>query len=84
MRDNMERTGVCLSCHQEIPEGRFVYQVISKVGDALGMVPKNDAEHMKLIGRAIFLAANLEIFGPPLVLVIIILFVYLIRRRKMA
>lgn len=82
VRNNMERLGVCLSCHKEIPEGRFVYQIISKVGDILDMVPKTDAEHMKLIGKAMFIAANLQIFGPLVALVIIVVFVFLIRRRK--
>ncbi|MGD9301562.1 MAG: hypothetical protein PVI13_08305 [Desulfobacterales bacterium] len=24
VRDNMERVGVCLSCHQELPQGRLI------------------------------------------------------------
>jgi len=82
VRDNMERLGVCLSCHKEIPEGRFVYQVIAKVGDTLGLVPKTDAEHMKLIGKAMFIAANVQIFGPLLGLIVIGLFIFVIRRGK--
>jgi len=82
VRDNMERLGVCLSCHKEIPKGRFVYQVIAKVGDTLGLVPKTDAEHMKLIGKAMFLAANVQIFGPFLGLIVIGLFIFVIRRGK--
>jgi hypothetical protein len=82
MRDNMERQGVCLSCHRDMPEGKFVYQIISKVGDALGMVPKTDAEHMKLIGKAMFIAANLQIFGPFVALILVILFVVLVRKRR--
>ncbi len=84
MRDNMERQGVCLSCHKEIPEGRFVYRVIAKVGTSLGMVPKNDEEHMKLIGKAMFIAANLQIFGPVAAILLIVLIVVLLRRRKPA
>ncbi len=45
VRENMERQGVCLSCHEVIPEGRLVYRIISRVGDALGMIPATDAEH---------------------------------------
>jgi len=82
IRANMERLGVCLSCHREIPKGRFIYRVISKLGDALGMIPTNDAEHMKLIAKGMFIAANLQIFGPPAAVLIVILFVFLIRRRK--
>ena len=57
-------------------------QRIAQVGDALGMVPKTDAEHMKLIGKAMFIAANVQIFGPIVGLLIVILFVILIRKRK--
>ena len=84
MRDNMERLGVCLSCHREIPEGRFIYQVISKLGDALGMVPKNDVEHMQLIAKGMFIAANVQIFGPLVALFLVILIVFLVRRKKSA
>ncbi|NNG01725.1 MAG: cytochrome C [Desulfobacteraceae bacterium] len=84
MRDNMERQGVCLSCHREIPEGRFIYQVIAKLGAKLGMVPETDAEHMKLIGKAMFIAANLQIFGPLIAMVLVILFIFKIGRRKKA
>ncbi len=82
VRANMERTGVCLSCHQVIPDGAFVYRIIAKVGETLGMVPKNDAEHRRLIGRAMFVAANVEIFGIPIAILVIIGFVVLLRRKK--
>ena len=62
-RDHMERVGVCLSCHKEIPSGRFVYRVLSKVGSLLGLLPKTDEEHQKVIIQAMFIAANVEVFG---------------------
>ena len=80
----MERQGVCLSCHQEIPEGRFVYRIISKMGDTLGMIPATDAEHQKLVGKAMFIAANLQIFGPFVGIVVILLFVVVVRRKKVS
>ena len=82
VRENMERQGVCLSCHQEIPEGRFVYRVISTVGDALSMIPATDEEHQKLVGKAMFIAANVQIFGPIVGIVVIALFIGVLRRRK--
>jgi CDGSH-type Zn-finger protein len=83
IRDHMERVGVCLSCHKEIPSGRFVYRVISKVGGMVGLIPKTDAEHQKLIGRAMFIAANVEIFGTLVAgIIVIILIVYFVRRRR--
>lgn len=83
MRTNMERVGVCLSCHKEVPDGRWVYQVISKLGTALGMIPKTDAEHQALIGKAMLIAANIQIFGPVLAAVIgLFVIVFLVRRRS--
>jgi hypothetical protein len=83
MRDNVERVGVCLSCHREIPSGRFVYRVISKIGSITGLIPKTDAEHQKLIGRAMFIAANVEIFGALIgVIVVLILIVFFTRRKR--
>jgi hypothetical protein len=84
-RDHMERVGVCLSCHKEIPSGRFVYRVLSKVGGVLGLIPKTDAEHQKLIIRAMFIAANVEVFGAfiggLIVALLVIYFVFFRRRR---
>ena len=82
VRANMERTGVCLSCHQVIPDGALVYRIISKVGETLGMVPKNDEEHRRLIGRAMFVAANVEIFGLPIAILAIVAFVFIMRKRS--
>jgi ascorbate-specific PTS system EIIC-type component UlaA len=80
-----QRGGVCLSCHKEIPQGRFVYRAISKVGDYLGMIPKTDADHQKLIGKAMFIAANVQIFGILIAVIVILLaVVYFARRKKPA
>lgn len=82
-RDNMERVGVCLSCHKEIPTERFVYRVIAKIGSITGLAPKTDAAHQKLIGRAMFIAANMEIFGVLIgAIVVLVIIVYFARRKR--
>ena len=81
-RDHMERIGVCLSCHKDIPTGTFTYRAISKVGDVLGLIPKTDQEHKKLIGRAMFIAANVELFGLPILILLVLLTIYLVRRKR--
>ncbi|MGD2272835.1 MAG: hypothetical protein PVI06_20735 [Desulfobacterales bacterium] len=85
MRDHMERVGVCLSCHKDIPSGKFIYRFVSKAGSILGLIPKTDAEHQKLIARAMFVAANVEVFGTIFaVLAVAAAMIYLIRRKKTA
>jgi hypothetical protein len=79
----MERVGVCLSCHKDIPTGNFVYRLVSKAGSVLGLIPKTDADHQKLIGRALFIAAGVEVFGAIIaVLVVVAGMFYLMRRKK--
>jgi hypothetical protein len=57
--------------------------VISNVGEYLGMILETDAEHQNLIGRAMFIAANAEIFGGfVLAIVVLILIIYFVRRKK--
>ena len=61
--------------------GKVIYQFISKVGGILGMIPKTDQEHKALIARAMFIAANVEVFT-PIILGMIAFFVVLYFRRK--
>jgi len=47
------------------------------------MIPKNDQEHRKLIARAMFIAANVEIFGALAAAIIgLLLAVFIIRRKR--
>ncbi len=81
MRTKMERLGVCISCHHEIPDANISYKIIAAVGDTFGLVPETDADHMKLISKAMFIAANVQIFGPA-VAALVILFLVMAFRRK--
>jgi hypothetical protein len=55
------------------------------MGDILGVIPKTGAEHQKRIGRAMFVAANVEILGSLLVIIVVsILIVHFVGRRKRA
>jgi hypothetical protein len=76
--------GVCLSCHKDVPSGRLVYRIISTIGSRLGMIPKTDPEHQKLIGWAMFVAANIETFGTLAAGIIVLIVVILLVRRKKA
>ena len=81
----MERVGVCLSCHKEIPSGKFVYRVLSKVGSLLGLLPKTDEEHQKVIIQAMFIAANVEVFGVllgALIVALIVIYFLFFRRGR--
>jgi hypothetical protein len=79
----MERIGVCLSCHKDVPDGAFAYRVVSKAGGVLGLIPKTDEEHQKLIGRALYMAANIEVLGGIVIAtIVVVLGIYFVFRRK--
>ena len=74
---------LCLSCHKDVPTGKFAYRVLSKAGSVSGLIPKTDEEHQKLIGRALYLAANVEVFGAIIFFsAVILLGLYVFLRRK--
>jgi hypothetical protein len=57
--------------------------MVNKIGSITGLTPKTDAEHKKLIGRAMFIAANVEIFGVLIgAIVVLIIIVFFARRRR--
>lgn len=64
MRDNMERTAICISCHVDLPDGTIALAALHEIGEALGLIPKTDIEHRILLGRIIKMTANMEVFGP--------------------
>ena len=76
-RERMERVGVCVSCHQEIPDGTMPIKAIVKAADILGLTPFTDEEHSKLLNKDIRWAAFTRIIMPVTVLVLLVL-VYIV------
>jgi len=66
-RDNMERSGVCLSCHQDIPNGTPSIKMLNMLAKMAGIVPETDKQHMGLLSKIMRLAANVQIFGAAFV-----------------
>ena len=48
-RDNMERIGVCLACHQDIPDGTPTAKMLNELLTRTGRTPDTDAKHKALI-----------------------------------
>ena len=79
-RTRMERVGVCISCHQELPEGNLSISILTRMAGVFGLSPYTDSDHMALLKGDIILAANVKVFTPILIFIIIV--VILVRRRK--
>ena len=81
-RERMERVGVCISCHKDLPDGNLAISAIVKAGDILGMTPHFDEEHSALLNSDIKLAAYIRIFGPTAFALMMIALWYYHRRMK--
>jgi len=80
-REKMERAGVCISCHRDVPDGNIFIKATAAAGEVLGLVPHHDHEHMKLLNTDIKWAAMTRVLA-PVILVVILLMSYLILRYR--
>jgi len=85
---HISREGVCLSCHEEIPDGSLAVSFLHHVGEYMGQIPKNPHEHNELIHKVVLMSAWVQFLvalGAPLVgLAIAIGGVWYYRRRRKA
>lgn len=82
-RDKMERVGVCISCHKDIPSGTVPIKMLVKAGKLLGKVPLTDDEHSKLLNDDIKWAALTKVTIPAILALMGLIGFYFIRKRRM-
>lgn len=62
-RANISREGVCLACHQEIPDESIAVDILHHVADFAHMLPKNNEEHSDLVHKSTLIAAWVQVAG---------------------
>jgi hypothetical protein len=62
-RANMAREGICLACHQEIPDESVAVNMLHHIGEFAGMLPTNNEEHSDLVHKTTMLAAWVQVAG---------------------
>ncbi len=75
-RQNLDRTGVCLSCHQSIPEGSVAINLLHHVKEMSGL-KINTQNHKGLLNKILLLSAWVQILFLAFALFIV---VFLVRR----
>ena len=81
-RERMERVGICIACHQDIPDGNLSISLLSTAADYLDMKPHSDEEHSKLLNSDINWAALSRIIAPILLFIVLIFFIKYSRKRR--
>ncbi len=83
-RAHMDRRGVCLACHQAIPDQSLAASFLHHVAKYAGMLPKTPKQHSALVYKILMVTAWLQtclaIGVPPLAVLSIVLW-FVIRRR---
>jgi len=82
-RANMDRQGLCLSCHQEIPTESLAVSLLHHVADAAGALPTDREAHHGLVHKILLMSAWGQVGGMVLLpLVGLAGIAWLIRRRR--
>lgn len=79
-RANMDRNGICLSCHQEIPAESLAVSLLHHAATVANALPKTHEQHADLVHKILLLSAWTQV-GAPVLFGLIALFV-LLRLRK--
>ncbi|MHC4697327.1 MAG: multiheme c-type cytochrome [Planctomycetota bacterium] len=81
-RANMDRRGLCLSCHQEIPTQSLAVSLAHHLGEYADALPKTHQEHSRLLHKILLFAAWGQAGGMALfILTVVALLAWLVIRR---
>ncbi|MFC1730701.1 hypothetical protein ACFL6I_10250 [candidate division KSB1 bacterium] len=75
------RIGVCIACHQDLPDRDIFLNMISSAGNILNKTPHSDDEHMDLLNKDINWAARTRILI-PIIAGLLSLIVFILVRKK--
>ncbi len=70
-RTILGRKGVCVSCHQEIPETSLAVDVLHHVAVVTGQLPESADEHGSLLHKVLLIAGWSQVLVFPALLVIV-------------
>ncbi len=82
-RARIDRQGVCLGCHREIPDGSLAVNLLHHVAAYSGQLPKNREEHTSLVHKILLTTAwgqTMVMLGLPLAAAFGV--VWYVRRRR--
>ncbi len=63
----MVRDGVCIACHEDLPEGSLAVSLLHHIAEATGMMPETDAKHSSLLHKVMLLSAWVQVGGMVLI-----------------
>jgi len=78
-REKLDRRGVCLSCHQSIPEGNLAISTMNHIAEMSGIKIDNK-EHNNILNKILNIGAWIQLIIP--IIIFGLLTLWIIRKRK--
>ena len=82
-RDKLDRRGVCLSCHKDIPEGNLAVSAMTHIAEMAELNIDNH-EHQSILNKIVNLSAWVQVVVASLILLMFIYIVYTLFLKKKA
>ena len=80
-RDKLDRRGVCLSCHQNIPEGNLAVSAMTHIAE-MAELDIDNKKHQGILSKILNIGAWTQIVGSAFVLLLFIYIVYTLFMKK--
>ena len=75
-RDKIDRSGACLSCHQDIPKGNLAVSAMTHMAKMLEINIDNKKHH-EILNKTLNIAAWIQVIAGIFVVFVVIIFIYL-------
>ncbi len=74
-KNKLDRRGVCLSCHQDIPEGNLAISAMTHIAQ-MAELEIDNKEHQGILNKILNLSALLQVIGGGFVILLILYVIY--------
>ncbi len=80
-RSKLDRRGVCLSCHQSIPEGNLAVSAMTHIAE-MAEIEIDNKEHQNILHKILNIGAYSQLIGSAIALVLFLLIIYVLFFKK--
>jgi len=80
-RDKLDRSGICLSCHQDIPKGNLAVSVMVHMAE-MAEVNIDNKMHRDIVNKTVNVTAWMQVIGGILIGILIVYLIYYMFLKK--
>jgi len=80
-RDKLDRSGICLTCHQDIPKGNLAISAMTHIAK-MAEINIDNKMHKTIVNKALNITAWIQIIGGVFMLLVFVMAIYLLFIKK--